>query len=361
MTVAMYIAGATQASHRADVRDPAAMMGRAVRMALADASLSEADVDALACVEPLSWNYDDLGTAVAAHAGLADTVGHRWVPAGGTSPLDLLHQLGPDFSAGALNCAVICGAESMRSRRRGRTDGWPERAAGVNAMRGQRAFSSALERAHGLTQPIHLFPMIENALQAAHGRTADQQRAIAAGLLERNAKVAADNPYAWFHDAPDAAAIGTSSADNRMIVHPYTKRMNAIMDVDQSAAIVVVSAAFADRHRLRDRAAAVLAGAGAEETWNPIERDRWDVCRAMERAFRHVFDEAAITTTDLDAMDLYSCFPSAIELALDALAIGVDDERPVSLTGGLAFAGGPGNAYVLHSLAAALEHLRTRR
>ena len=354
----VYLASSWQASHREGAEDPATMMGHAIQGALADGPIDPTAVDVLACVEPLSWNYDDLAANVAAEAGISADVETAWVPAGGTSPQDLIHQLGPRLLAGEIDCAVICGAESMRSRRRGAVDGWPERASGVNPMRGQAAFSSELERRHGLAAPLQLFPLIENALQAANGRSASEQSRVAASLLARNAAVAATNPHAWFQDAPSAESIGEVSADNRMIVHPYTKRMNAIMDIDQSAAIVLTSASFAHEHGLTDQGAAILAGAGSEEVWNPIERERLDVCRTMERAFRYTLEAAGCEATDIDAMDLYSCFPSAVELALDALGVPLDDPRPFSLTGGLAFAGGPGNAYVLHSLASALEHLR---
>ncbi len=354
----VYLAASWQASHRDGAEDPATMMGRAITGALADGQIDPTAVDVLACVEPLSWNYDDIAANVAAESGISADVETAWVPAGGTSPQDLIHQLGPRLRAGEIDCAVICGAESMRSRRRGHVDGWPERASGVNPMRGQAAFSSELERRHGLSAPLQLFPLIENALQAANGRTASEQSHVAASLLARNAAVAATNPHAWFQDAPSAETIGEVSTDNRMIVHPYTKRTNAIMDIDQSAAIVLTSASFAQQRKLTERSAAILAGAGSEEVWNPIERERLDVCRAMERAFRYTLDAAGLDASEIDAMDLYSCFPSAVELAMDALGVPLDDARPVSLTGGLAFAGGPGNAYVLHSLATALAHLR---
>jgi len=56
--------------------------------------------------------------------------------------------------------------------------------------------------------------------------------------------------------------------------------------------------------------------------------------------------------------DLYSCFPSAVQLAMGELGLSMDDPRPLTLTGGLAYAGGPGNNYVTHSVAAAVARLR---
>ncbi len=361
-TVSTFIVGGFQHSHRdGPAPHPAAAMAQAALGALADAGIDDlAQVDLIAAVEPLSWTYADINRAVADEMGLGAGVEHLWVPAGGTSPQDLLHKLGPRFAAGDIHCAVICGAESMRTRRRsakqGEDPGWPERPADVNPMRGQPPFSSELEARHGLRAPIHTFPLFENALRTAHGRSNEEQRQLAAAILAANAAVAANNPHAWFSDAPRAADIASVSRDNRMIVYPYTKRMNAIMDVDQCAAIVVVSDRFAREHRVLKGSAAVLGGAGAEEIWNPLQRNTFTACPAMETAIATALTRAGVEAADLDAMDLYSCFPSPIQFALQAL--GVDADRPLSLTGGLAFAGGPGNAYVLHSLAAALAHLR---
>jgi acetyl-CoA C-acetyltransferase len=340
---------------------PARAMAAAAVAALADAGIRDLGrVDLLACVESFSWTYADLGGTVASEIGLPDGVEHLWTLAGGTSPQDLLHKIGPRVAAGEIECAVICGAEAMRTRRRaakaGRTLDWPPRPEGVHPMRGQPRFVSDLEYAHGVTLATNFFPLLENAIRKAEGRSAAEQRRHAAELLAANARVAADNPYAWFRDAPSTDEIETVSEANRMIAYPYTKRMNAIMEVNQSAALVVASESFAREHGLDGRAAVVLGGAGAEEIWNPIERNTFAECPAMSLAFGTALGRAGLVAEDLDAMDLYSCFPSAIQLALRALRIEAD--RPLSLTGGLAFAGGPGNAYVLHALAAALERIR---
>lgn len=357
------IVGAAQHSDReGDPRQhPAEAMAAAARAALEDAGIGElARVDLLACVEPFAWTYADLGASVAAGIGLPERVEHLWTLAGGTSPQDLLHKIGARVAAGEIDCAVICGAESMRTRRKAAKEGrdldWPPRPEGVHPMRGQPRFVSDLEYAHGVTLATHFFPLLENAIRTARGRSAAEQRRHAAELLAANARVAADNPHAWFRDAPTADEIETVTRSNRLISYPYTKRMNAIMEVDQSAALVVASESFARAQGLESRSAIVLGGAGAEEIWNPIERHTFAECPAMALAIGTALERAGLAAGDLDAMDLYSCFPSAIQLGLRAL--GLEADRPLSLTGGLAFAGGPGNAYVLHALAAAVERIR---
>jgi acetyl-CoA C-acetyltransferase len=65
-----------------------------------------------------------------------------------------------------------------------------------------------------------------------------------------------------------------------------------------------------------------------------------------------------VAAEEIDVFDLYSCFPVAVELACEALGIGEDDPRPLTLTGGLAYGGGPGNNYSLHGIARVMQHLR---
>ena len=58
-------------------------------------------------------------------------------------------------------------------------------------------------------------------------------------------------------------------------------------------------------------------------------------------------------------MDVYSCFPVAVQVG--AREIGLDQSRPLTVTGGLTFAGGPLNNYVMHSIARMAELLRENR
>ena len=65
-----------------------------------------------------------------------------------------------------------------------------------------------------------------------------------------------------------------------------------------------------------------------------------------------------IERDDIDLVDVYSCFPSAVQVAAAELGLAVADaDRPLTVTGGLTFAGGPWNNYVTHSIATMAEKL----
>ncbi len=345
-------------------------MLEAARGALADAAGDNTNViasltdrvDTIACVEPFAWAYESLARGVADKLGLRENITELRVPAGGNSPQDLLHDIAARIAGGESDCALLTGAESVYSRNRARREGveldWPKRPSNHDFMGGQPPFSSDLERRHGMRLPIQAFPMFENAIQAASDRSPREQIELAARLLARNATVAAGDPYAWFRDSPTAEEIATVNPENRMICYPYTKRMNAIMDVDQGAALLILSETLAREMGMFDSCSVVLGGAGAEDAWYLAERREYSRSVAMNAAVSAAFDHAAVTATDMDAFDLYSCFPSAIEFGCSAASLSTDDPRPLTLTGGLAYAGGPGNAYVLCALAAGLQSMQ---
>ena len=63
---------------------------------------------------------------------------------------------------------------------------------------------------------------------------------------------------------------------------------------------------------------------------------------------------------DVDLVDVYSCFPAAVQLG--AAALGLDPlARPLTVTGGLPYFGGPGASYGCHALVSMVEDLRAGR
>jgi acetyl-CoA C-acetyltransferase len=101
----------------------------------------------------------------------------------------------------------------------------------------------------------------------------------------------------------------------------------------------------------------VLAGAHASDEWFMTERAELAASPAINAVGRAALEHAGRTIDEIALIDLYSCFPSAVQIA--AAEFGIDPEqRQVTLTGGLTFAGGPGNNYSSHGIATAVTKLR---
>ena len=174
-------------------------------------------------------------------------------------------------------------------------------------------------------------------------------------------EVAAKNPYAWFPKVRSAAELATVTPDNRMVSYPYPKYLNAIMQVDQSAAVLIASVKAAREMGVPEDRWVYLHGcADAHDLWFPLERQNFHSSPAMRLTGQLALEMAGIGAKDLALMDLYSCFPSAIEVGVEELGLSIDDPRGFTVTGGLPYAGGPGNNYAMHGVATMVERLRER-
>jgi acetyl-CoA C-acetyltransferase len=138
--------------------------------------------------------------------------------------------------------------------------------------------------------------------------------------------------------------------------------MNAIIDVDQAAALLVTSVAEAQRLKIPEENWVYLWGcADATDHWFFTERENYFTSPAIEAMGKRAFEMSGTSVADIDYFDLYSCFPSAVQISRDMLGIPKGDPRPLTVTGGLPYFGGPGNNYVGHSIAAMTEKLRANR
>ncbi|HEY4331033.1 MAG TPA: hypothetical protein VGM78_00625, partial [Ilumatobacteraceae bacterium] len=144
---------------------------------------------------------------------------------------------------------------------------------------------------------------------------------------------------------------------NRMIGFPYTKYMNSNNDVDMSAAVIMCSAAKAEALGVpRDRWVFIHAGADCHEHTFISNRITFAQTPAIALGGKRALDLAGLTIDDIDIVDLYSCFPSAVQLGAQSLGLGLD--RQLTRTGGLPFAGGPWNNYVMHAIASVMDDVR---
>ena len=364
------VVGVGQVSRRPagpdELNDPVSLMAEAALAAVGDTGAPGllSRIDSLRAVESLGWRSDNPPGAVAAALGVQP--GDLVVTAtGGNGPLSLLHDTATAIANGELDVALLVGAEALYSRRVAKASGVraPEPSSPADAT--PRVLGNAASGVHeselevGLALPAHVYPLFSNAL-ARRGEGPSAQREREASLYARFSEVAAANPYAWSRQALSPSEILDAAADNRMIAYPYTKRCCANIQVDQSAAVIVMSAGAArDAGIPPDRWVFPWAGAEAHDHWFVSERERLDESPAIRHCWQALRDLTGVNPDDLAHIDLYSCFPSAVLIAAEEIGLDPDEPaRALTLTGGLSFAGGPGNNYSMHSLATAVSKLR---
>ena len=345
-------------------KEPLEMMIDAVREAAVDAGAPAllGQADSVRVIRGM-WPYRNPAKAVAEAIGCpnAQTGISTW---GGNSVQAVLNETALEIQSGVRQVVVMTGAEcgrtQARARRAGidlnwrRAAGTPDRTFGVELKMRHR-----IEARRGVTQPIEMYPIFENAIRHARRETLDAHSRRIAELWAGFSRVAAANPHAWMREAKTAEEIRTPSAANRPVSFPYTKLMNANNAVDQAAALILCSAAAARRLGIaEDKWIHPWAGTEAHDTYAVSNRDDLHSSPAIRIAGRRCLELAGIGVADVDQVDLYSCFPSAVQIA--AAELGLDEERPLTVTGGLTFGGGPLNNYVMHAIARMAEVLRER-
>jgi acetyl-CoA C-acetyltransferase len=145
-----------------------------------------------------------------------------------------------------------------------------------------------------------------------------------------------------------------------MISFPYPKLCTANLQVDQGAGYIVCSVEAAMSAGVsEERWIFPQSGADANDHWYMSERPELHRSPAIRLAGGAALRLAGLEVDDVGLVDLYSCFPVVVQMAARELGLAVDDpDRPLTLTGGLTFAGGPGNNYTSHGIASAVQALR---
>ena len=360
------IVGVGQVNEREDAADlePVDLMAMAAHEA-ADPRALQA-VDAIRVVNLLSWRYRDPGLLLGAQIG-AENASTYYTGVGGNTPQSLVNQACLDIRHSRADVVLLAGAETWRTRKRlkakGIRPGWTRQDETVAVPPGagdEVPMSGPAEDRIGLLLPSHVYPLFEQALRIANNESNDEHRKRIGELWARFSAVAAGNPHAWSREALPAEQIWQPGPDNRMISWPYPKLMNSNNMVNQAAVVLLCSAEKATHLQIpRDQWVFPCAGTDSHDTYSIAERDELHRSPAIRIGGRRALELAGVGVDDLDYVDVYSCFPSAVQVAAAELGLPLDDpQRPLTVTGGLTFAGGPWNNYVMHSIATMVELLR---
>lgn len=365
------VVGVGQVSQRVEpalARSPIDLLTDAARLADTDtkARLSLLDRVGVVAISAIgSWRYADPGALLARRLGISPPA-TALSTVGGNSPQLLVNEMAERIQRNELDIALIGGAEAMHTRWRARREPRVELTWDTGddppcewVIGDARPGASEYEAAHFAVAPTIVYPLFETALRHEAGRSIDAHQRHVSELWARFSAVAADNPNAWSRTAYSAEEIRSVSPANRMVCFPYPKLMCANIDVDQAAALLLCSFETARAAGVPDDRM-VFLHAAAEVHDHYFFTERWALTESpgIEVAVGDALDAATITLDDVARFDLYSCFPASVQVAMQALDLAADDPRPLTVTGGLGFAGGPVNNYPAHAMARMVEVLR---
>ena len=363
-----------------EAHPPMGIAGEAAKAALADTGVGEAmapliDTIAVVRIFPDSTNRPRMANpfgraenpprAVARRIG-ANPANAIYSHVGGSTPQKLINEMSERIVAGDVKIALLTGSEAIKTAQNAMRQGielnWQEDDEGSQEDRGLGGtFVTPHEFAHGIGIPIQTYPLFENAIRGQQGHSVEDHMLAMGKLFAPFTKVAAANPYSFYGVERTAEELATVTPENRFIGFPYPKWMNAMDGVNQGAAVVLTSVGMAKELGIDPAKWVFLHGCGeANEKMLVSDRVNYHSSPAIRINSRKAFEMAGKTIDDIDFIDLYSCFPSAVEVACDELGLAYDDPRGLTVTGGLPFFGGPGNNYSMNGIAAMIPKLRAK-
>ncbi|MFN8067434.1 MAG: acetyl-CoA acetyltransferase [Mycolicibacterium insubricum] len=287
-------------------------------------------------------------------------------PIGGNGPQKLVTEFAGEIAAGDADVVVIMGSENGSTLRYfANREDKPEHAEHVGGQLEDRGYGyeyymTEYTVAHGLTGAPVQYGLLDNARRARLGATVDQYRRQMAELFAPMSTVAAANPYSSSPVARTPAEIATVDEYNRMIADPYPRLLVARDQVNQGAALVLMSVAAARRLGVPEANWVYLHGHADLVEQQLLDRRHLDVSHAATGAVTEALRVAGIGLADIATFDLYSCFPFPVFAVCDGTGLATDDPRGLTLTGGLPYFGGPGNSYSLHAIAETVHRMRAQ-
>ncbi|WP_214412207.1 hypothetical protein [Sphaerisporangium fuscum] len=334
------LVGAGTAGQRCD--DPLEaldVLGLMRRAALAAAPRGLLERVELVLVPQGTWRYADPGRAL---CPAARTVVARI----GVLQQTLITRACAGIASGAVDVALVAGGEGRHRRLRAKIAGTalPEEEAGPapdEVMEPARDIVAPLETERGLVLPVQQYAVMETALRAAEGLSpAEHEREL-------------DRLWSGF----ERLAAHPVSGRPDMLSYPYRKWHCSQWNVDQAAALLLCSADAAaslgiPRHDWVFPLAAAESNVMVPVTARP-SLHRSPGFAAVGTALARL---SGVAPADAGHLDLYSCFPSAVRI--QARELGLTGRDDLTVTGGMPFAGGPLNNYVLQATAEMARVLR---
>lgn len=289
--------------------------------------------------------------------------------AGGQSPLTLLCDLAERIVSGEAQAALAFGSEAISTVRHltklGEKRDWAESDEGEVEDHGRGLDGIIIRQnvAHGMAGAPAGYAMLDNARRARLKLSREEYTHEMGRLFAPFSAVAADNPYSCAaSDVMTADEIITPTERNRIVAEPYTVKLVSRDQVNQGAAVLIMSAAAARAAGIAEDKWMFIHGAAVAAERDILERQNPGTSPAAAATLSSALATAGKTVDDMAMFDFYSCFPFPVfAAAVDALGLSPDDPRGLTVTGGLPYFGGPGNNYSMHAIATMTQRLRAQR
>ena len=204
---------------------------------------------------------------------------------------------------------------------------------------------------------VGYYAILESAFRASLNKDIKSHSEYISKMYSHFSKVASVNDDAWIDNPLNPSEIEYVSSKNPLMAFPYNKNHCSSWNVNQSCAIILCSEAVADKLKVPfEKRVYPLASSETSYMIPALQRPNLIEPMGMKLAANFILNICKENNLDIDMYDLYSCFPVAVQMFAKFLKI--TDIDQMTITGGMPFAGGPLNSFVLHSTTKLISRIR---
>ena len=339
------------------------LMDHAVKAALSDAGnkLVKNYIDEIRIPKGF-WRYRDPGKWIAKNNDFK-SIPITYVSKIGVLQQNLINDACLKIENGEINASIILGGEARYKQLRSIIEkkGYSETKLDENPdfyIKAKEDLYGDEELAELGAMAVGYYAAMETAIRKNDGETIDDHQNNIASMYEEFSKVASNNKDGWIDSPYSKEEILDNNNKNKMLAYPYNKLHCTSWNVNQSAALIICSEELA--HKLEiDKNKRVYPITSSENNHMIAIQQRPKLFDSLGMKYAANSISKVIKRLDitLDAYDLYSCFPAAVKMFSKSL--GLDNEISKTITGSMAYAGGPLNSFVLHSTVKMIQKIRT--
>ena len=205
---------------------------------------------------------------------------------------------------------------------------------------------------------VGYYAILESAYRAQKKLSIQEHKQKIGELYEEFSEIAAKNPDGWLDKKISSSEIIKASKSNPLQALPYNKFHCTSWNVNQASAMIICSEDLANDLGIpQNKRVYPLASSETNHMIAPIQRQNLNKSFGLELAVKFIKNVCEDNNIEPNLYELYSCFPIAVQMFSDSL--GLKKHQGKTVTGGMAFAGGPLNNYMIHSTVKMLNEIRS--
>ena len=210
------------------------------------------------------------------------------------------------------------------------------------------------------TMAVGYYAILESAFRFMKNKDFHEHHKNISNVYSEFSKIARVNKMGWLEESYTSEDILNPSKSNPQMAFPYNKLHCTSWNVNQAAAMILCSEELADKLNINTKKRIYPIASSENNHMIPtILRKNLYESYGLNLAAKFILDICKKKNIEPSYYDLYSCFPIAVQMFAEALKI--KDISSTSLTGGMSFAGGPLNSYVINSTVQLLRKIRENK